>query len=126
MRDNTLVQKEQQRQSGDTFIFRYEDLMDNIEGTLEAICRHVDVPYDPRMLEYHKDERAWFGASAEPGAPPPEPKDHAKLRNWQIKQPIMERRGQWKAHLDKMEIREIEDSCGDLMAYYGYPLEDQG
>jgi hypothetical protein len=118
--DNSVVQLEGSMRPEDVYIFRYEDLIDDVEGVLAKICRRLDLPYDPAMLEYYRDERVWFGAPRELPADPPSATEHEKFRNWQIKQPIMERRNQWRDHLSKEEIAEIEGVCGGLMDYFGY------
>jgi hypothetical protein len=122
-RDNAVVQREHAAKSADTLIFRYEDLIDDIEGILGTICRRLGLPYDPMMMEYYRDERTWFGAPIEVSSDPPDPKDHVRYRNWQIKQPIMERRGHWRTQLGKREIAMVQGACGQLMEYFGYTLE---
>src|SRR5262245_13800024 len=82
--DNTLVRREVEASSGDTFVFRYEDFMDDVEGVLVQMCKCIGLAFDHRMLDYHKDSRPWFGVNAAEPLPqfPPSPEDHVRFRNW--------------------------------------------
>jgi len=123
LRDNVVVQRQQLAPTGHTCIFRYEDLISDVDGMLRTLCGLLEIQYDPVMLQYHQDPRAWFGASKALSSAPPTPREHVEFRNWQIKQPVMERRGQWKTHLTRSEIAEVQDACGPLMQYFGYRFE---
>lgn len=119
LRDNAVVLREREQNTGDTFIFRYEDFMDDVQGTLVRICDHVGIPYDPAMMEYHQEKRTWFSDQTWTGAAG----EHVKLRNWQVNQPIMERRGRWRDLLTADEITAIEGATKDMMTAFGYAPE---
>jgi len=120
IRDNTIVLRQLESQAEDTLIFRYEDLIDDLEATLRQVCAHVGVDYETEMLQYHRDQRAWFGSEPNIPVQAPDAKDHVNLRNWQIKQPVMDRRGRWKSHLSPDEISTVQAACESLMSALGY------
>lgn len=35
-------------------LIRFEDLLQNMESTVRAICSHIDIEYAPSMLQYHQ------------------------------------------------------------------------
>ncbi len=119
LRDNAVVTREYLARNDDTFIYRYEDFIDDVEGTLKAICAHVGVDFDPKMLNYHEDQQNWFGVSSVPDEAP-DPTNHATFRNWQVKQPIMDRRGLWKTQLTRDEIEAVQTACAGLMGIFRY------
>jgi hypothetical protein len=120
--ENAIVRAEIKAGAEDVFVFRYEDFMQDVESTLGQVCRHIGIPYDPMMLNYYQDQRRWFGVAPTDAlsSSPPLPSDHVRFRDWQIKQPLMERRGRWKAHLIPAEVSEVEGTCKDLMRFFGY------
>jgi len=120
--DNSLVRRELEASAKDLFVFRYEDFIDDLPRTLSDICGRIGLSYDPAMLNYHQDKRPWFGVdeSSSSNSIPPPRAHNAQFRNWQIKQPIMERRGLWKANLTRAEINEVQRACEGMMKFYGY------
>lgn len=119
LRDNAVVAREYLARNEDTFIYRYEDFIDDVEGTLKGLCAHVGVSFDPKMLNYHEDKQNWFGVTDVPGAVP-DPTNHETFRNWQVKQPIMDRRGLWKDKLTRDEIESVQLACAGLMGLFRY------
>lgn len=119
LRDNAVV-RDALVTGKAVFTFKYEDLIENPQHMLSRVCTHIGITYSASMLNYHHDTRSWFGSKTAPTSDVPDAKDHVELRNWQIKQPIMERRGRWKSLLSQDEIVEVEAACSDLMMYFGY------
>jgi hypothetical protein len=107
--DNDLVRYELERGGRDLVIVSYEELIAAPEKTLIAISTRLGIDYHPRMLEFHKDERDWFGDNP-----------HGRFRNWQIHQPLTDRRGRWVKVLSEAEARYIETECRELMTFFGY------
>jgi tetratricopeptide (TPR) repeat protein len=50
---------------------RYEDLVDDLEGSSRRMLAHIRLPWDPRCLEFHSTDRPVLTAG-----------------NWQVRQPI--------------------------------------
>jgi hypothetical protein len=62
----------------------YEELVLNTEQTLERVCRFLAIPYDPRMLEFHKNAgkniAPWGGELHYKTFRPPQPDDVQRWR----------------------------------------------
>lgn len=120
-RDNGIARREIERGRKDLFVVAYEDLIAAPEKTLAVISTHVGIEYHPNMLEFHKDERDWFGSNPKTGSDGGF-QGHGQLRNWQIHQPLMDRRGRWRTILSEAEARRVERQCRELMSFFGYLL----
>ena len=92
----------------DALQVRYEDLVVNPQAELERICEFLGLPYDARMLDYHQDEKTWFGVAPASTDGRGE-KNHLARRAWQMTQPITDRRGIWKEHLSTHEAELVAD-----------------
>ncbi|RWL22566.1 MAG: sulfotransferase [Mesorhizobium sp.] len=109
--DNTMVHAE--RGSTDVLIYRYEDLVDDPEATVEKICTFLGLSFDQSLLDYHRNPQRWFTLNAQP--------QHAALRNQQVNQPIYDGRGRWKTELGQQELMELTEGRGKpLMQAFGY------
>jgi len=73
---------------------RYEDLLENVEASLQQICEFVGVAFDERMFDYI--DNSTYGAPD-------------KSLAWQ-----------WKRKLTPKEIDWVEVRCGDMMEQRGY------
>ncbi|MCC6302564.1 MAG: sulfotransferase [Gammaproteobacteria bacterium] len=63
---------------------QYEDTVADLEGQARRILRFLDVPWDPRCLDFHKNERAVQTPS-----------------RWQVRQPIYRRSvARWRAYAE--------------------------
>lgn len=63
---------------------QYEDTVADLEGQARRIMQFLDVPWEPRCLDFHKSERAVQTPS-----------------RWQVRQPIYSRSvGRWRAYAD--------------------------
>lgn len=78
------------------FAIRFEDLMADLETGLAAMCGFLGVPFEPRMLDYHKTSTY----------EPPDPKIAQK----------------WRTKASAREIARIEGLAGPLMKARGYEL----
>jgi hypothetical protein len=111
--DNSLVLAE--RGKPDVLIYRYEDLVENPGVIVERICKFLDLPYSPELLDYHMRPQNWFGSS---GA---EQKEHVALRNRQISQPIYDGRGRWRSEIAETDLQGLKQGRGALlMKEFGY------
>jgi hypothetical protein len=75
---------------------RYEDLVTTPRAVLEAVCRHLNVPYDDRMLSY--PETTTYSA------------------------PDASLAYQWKTKLSEREVRLVQHKAGPLMQALGYDV----
>ena len=77
-----------------TLTLKFETLMAEIEPRLQEVCAFLDVPFSPRMLDYHLDTT--YG--------PPDPG-------------IAE---QWRRKATAHDVALMEGKCGDLLTSRGY------
>ncbi len=101
--DNALVRAALGKR--DVTIVRYEDLVSDPGRELRRLCAFVGLNYKDRMLNYHETKRLWFGVKELRQGSGKAGEEHALLRNWQINQPLYDRRGEWKEKLGHAEIR---------------------
>ena len=120
--DNAAL-RDRIEENGDVHVFRYESLIETPRATLEGVCRHIGLAFDPAMLDYHRDDREWYGADRREETDGTNGNDQRALRNWQVHQPLMDRRGLWREGLAAEEITEVEAACAELMDYFGYARE---
>jgi hypothetical protein len=83
-------------------IVRYEDLTDHPQKTIEGICRHIGVDYEPSMLDVPVVGSSNFSDS-------PTERGIASSR-----------KGKWMDELHASEIRICENQCAKLMSYFKY------
>jgi Sulfotransferase family len=135
IRDNRIVLAA--RDAPDVHVYRHEDLVRDVEGTLRGICEAIDLPFDPAMVTYHEEKRWWFGASKAY-----EPQDasvreanisNAVYRNWQINQPVFDSSGTWTQVVSEEALQPLLAGKGrPLMEAFGYlpdgarPVRSQG
>jgi hypothetical protein len=85
---------------------RFEDILDNPAAIMQDICRHLQIPYHPEMLEIPQASSSNEADSDEKG----------------IKK---ERAGNWqKGGLSNEEIAICERTCRENLIYYGYKLKN--
>ena len=101
----------------------YEDLIAHPEDVLSKLCAFLDLGFDPAMLEFHRDERDWFKARGRRDNQGQGQNDQRAYRNWQIHQPLMDKRFQWRELLTPDEVARVETECAALMAHFGYQPE---
>ncbi len=88
----------------------YEQLLQQPEATLKALCAWLNLEYIPQMLEYYRDANSHI---------PSEHKDIFQL----IEKPIdVTRASAWKRELSDRDIVNFESIAGDLLQTLGYEL----
>jgi len=92
-------------------LLRYEDLIEQPEAQVRAVCRFLGEEYEPAMLEYYQTSSAQ--------------KSRGLSASWQnVGQPIQRgNRNKFRQGLSRHEIKIVEGVTGDLMERFGYPLE---
>lgn len=111
IKDNAIAAAQAGR--ADVLIYRHEDLITDPQGTLKRICRFLGVPYEDRLLEYHQHPTNWFGESHIEKGSGVGTKEHKKLRNWQVNQPIFDNRGRWRTDLPEEQVEELKTRLAD-------------
>ena len=89
---------------------RFEDLVTEPERQLRLLCSALGEAYDPRMLEYHRENRA---RQLEP----------AEMLAWKKKtlQPlIVTEVDRYRRELSDVERTTIEDIAADTLEHYGF------
>lgn len=103
-----------------THLVRYEDLIEQPEETLQAICNFIGCDYQVDMLNYYQLGLEWFGVGTPYETDGKGLKNHVIRRAWQMQQPLTDRRGIWRGNLSHSELAKIETSCQTLMNQLGY------
>jgi len=68
------------KHDGKGLVVKYEDILDNPGAELEKICKHIELPYEKQMLNYHEmNLPQWSDVVDDP---------NALMRFEQIKKPI--------------------------------------
>lgn len=99
-------------------LVKYEDLIVSFDATARSILSFVGEDYEESIKNYHMAPRRWY--SKKITKPESEAsKDHNRLRNWQINQPIFDGRGRRK-ELSEAEMKMIMDIADEELAKYGY------
>lgn len=92
---------------------RYENLIDDPEGELRAICSFLGESYEPGMIEYHRVARERI---------PAESHFFSNVRN-----PLSRRRiGRWQQEMPAEDQRLVQRVAGKLLAELGYTVIDLG
>lgn len=107
----------------DFLLIRYEDLVTNPAAVLDAVQLHLGL--EPQnLLAYHASTPSWIGSdvSAEAmGSPEPDPKDHARHRDWQVHQPLISGRvGRFLEHVSEDEADAIGAATASVARRLGY------
>jgi hypothetical protein len=97
---------------------RYEDLVENTEKEMKALCEFLGIPYHAEMLDFYKKEDEVFKVY---------PKEfitryHANL----VKQVNKSRSGIWKGKLTEKEIRLVDFAVRKIAEEAGYQREYKG
>lgn len=92
-------------------LHRYEDLLQQPEQTLKALCNTLGLPFVPEMMEFHKTEHAQKRAES-------------KGRRGNVNKPLIASNfAKYRKSLSDKKIRMVEGKVGDLMDTFGYPRE---
>jgi hypothetical protein len=72
--------------------------------------------FEPEMLEYYKEPKRYFSTYSKGRFPT----QHDQLRNWQINQPIFDRRARWHEEMTDEERKLFKEIAGPKLIEYGY------
>lgn len=90
-------------------LIRFEDLLQNMESTIRAVCNHIDLEYIPSMMQYHQ-KKAEF-------------KEKRENINTN-KKPDIAIAKKWKKSLSQREIDIIEHVTKDELLRLGYEVSN--
>lgn len=87
---------------------RYEDLVEDPEPTLKGLFEFLEEPWDPRVLEFHREQTGSRDAARNPQHP-------------EIVQPLNASSiGRWKRDLTREEIEHFKKRAGNQLIQLGY------
>lgn len=103
---------------------RYEDLLRQPEVVLQRICRFIDLPFDPAMLEYHRGASArlgevgdWKDAAGRLMAP----REKLLAIHDRTREPLdLSQIGKWREGLSAVEQATFLEINGDLLRELEY------
>ncbi|WP_136255278.1 O-linked N-acetylglucosamine transferase family protein [Onishia niordana] len=103
---------------------KYEDLVTDQVGTMQKVFDFLTLDYTDKVFDFHKKDYNWFGVQDAQETDGKGEKNHLQRRSWQMTQPIHDRRGVWKDHLDDNEVVQVISRCSDMMRRLGYSQEN--
>ena len=90
--------------------FRYEDLIEDTEGTVRDICDFLDLEFHPLMLDYRQTSEDFLAGAKNPG-------DHQHLTMAPTKG-----LNDWRTQMSEKDLRLFQAIAGDTLEAFGYPL----
>lgn len=124
-RERILAARAQAQGAEDVLEVRYEDLVTEPGRELARVCRFVELPYEPAMLE------AWRGAPARLAEHGPGYDRSGAIvieREARLRQQVSVTRpidpslvGAWRGALTATELADFRAAAGDLLEELGYP-----
>lgn len=105
-------------------IVKYEDLILNPENKLQHICSFLNEVYSDQLLNFHKTQRKWYSDIIDKPDVIVSLKDHNRMRNWQINQPLFDGRGRWVTEMTDDEKAYFKNSAAQLyLEKFGYVID---
>lgn len=101
-------------------VVKYEDLVSKTEITLKKVFSFLGENYTSEILNYYKYQKYWYHSEIEKPATIETHKDHHKLRNWQINQPLFDGRGRWKTEISKIEKQKFKYIAQKYLEQFEY------
>lgn len=87
----------------------FEALSTAPEATITALCDWLALPYEPAMLEFHRDAGSQL------------PNAHAEL-HWRTSTPVDASRAfAWRAQMRRRDVADVEQVAGALLTELDYP-----
>ena len=100
------------------YLVKYEQIIEDFEGSLTGILSHLGEAYDATLRDYHKTKKSWYSRNISK----PENtygENHRQNRNWQINQPLFDSRQKWK-NLSDTELSYVIETGQPLLEEFGY------
>jgi hypothetical protein len=113
-RYNLNILKLKQEYPNDTYILKFEDLINESTKTLCDVSDFLNISYEPSMLEYHKLQRMKFSSAGVLN-------DAINKMHEGSDLPINRGKvGQWKNNLNIEELKELSFFCNETAEVFGY------
>lgn len=93
---------------------RYEDMVEDPEGTVMGLCRFLGLEYDMAMMEYHHRGREFAASTKHPEA------------FSGLAKPVTKGMRDWRTEMDPDDVALFETIAGDLLAELGYDVTGIG
>ena len=94
------------------FELRYEDLLADPTTALTTLCTFLNVPFSPRMLEYHRHVEDHV------------PRDRRSLWLLLDRPPVTTNAFKWKSEMSHGDRAVFERTAGDLLRAFGYETSE--
>jgi hypothetical protein len=109
----TLEIIENMNEPGKFMQLRYEDLLLDEVKSARLLCQHLQIQFEPEMLNFHQDSRTQRNAQ--------------KIDAWSnLAKPVLKNNaGKYHADLSPNDVRYIELRCSTLMKAFGYGLDTE-
>jgi hypothetical protein len=110
---------------------RYEDLIVDPEGVLRRLCRFLDLPWSPVLLEYHERAASRLAELDQAIATPDglriitAPERQAIFAST-TREPDPRKCGRWRTEMSAADQATFERIAGDTLSVLGYPLGRPG
>jgi Sulfotransferase family len=105
---------------------RYEDLVTDPKPVLERICAFVDLPWDEKMLDYHRGAELRMQEMIRElhpmGGGTITAEERVRQHELVSKPPSASRAGRWKTDMSPADRSAFEAVAGNLLAELGYEL----
>lgn len=101
-------------------VVKYEDLVGETEITLNKVFNFLGEIYTSDVLDYYKYQKLWYHSEIEKPMTIETHKDHHKLRNWQINQPLFDGSGRWRIEMTKIEKNIFKAKAQKYLEQFGY------
>jgi Sulfotransferase family len=107
---------------------RYEDLLAEPERVLRRVSEFVELPWDSRMLDYHRTAGERLSEMAgelerRRGAATITADERVSQHSLVAEPPREERAGRWRERLSPAERRQVEAVAGRMLGRLGYPVD---
>jgi len=99
-------------------LMKYEDLVQETSNTIKHVLSFLQEPYDAKCLHPEMGKSGDTPRQSFAGVYTPE--NHKEFRNWQISQPVLDTREQWRSELSLEQIRVVNERLMPMLLEYGY------
>lgn len=110
-------------------LIKYEDIVNDFEGTFTNVCKYLNLTFDIKMLEYYKYAPNWYGVSEPKNINDPDeayiagkPSNNEIKRSWQVRQPLFDGTGRWKKELTNSQIDDVVKNVGEVASFFEYAI----
>ena len=99
---------------------KLEDLQNAPEENLQALCRFLDLPFEQKMLTYHKQKRFFYAQKIRYSEGDNGETEHSQRRNWQINQPLQRSKARWTDEMNDTEKQIFKAQAQYLLEEFQY------